>query len=121
MKDVSTVGGLANFPVENISHKPKRMQGDSIKQKFEEEIEAPSPATVRGRNDRSTPLGVITLERAIPFYEDLAVKDPVNAKLFVATSKWLKELLVTRSTKIEAAVKADLTKKEENSNDLSEA
>ena len=119
MKEETTVGTVANFPVENITHKPKRMQGDSIKQKYEEETEPQQ----RGRStvavNAGGTLSVITLERAIPFYEEMADKDLVNAKLFIATSKWLKELLVTRSTKIEAAVKATFVK-EEDKNDLAE-
>jgi hypothetical protein len=119
MKEETTVGTVANFPVENITHKPKRMQGDIIRQKNEEDT-----APQRGRSSSSSmnasgTLSVITLERAVPFYEELAVQDPVNAKLFIATSKWLKELLVTRSTKIEAAVKATFAK-EEDTNDSTE-
>lgn len=75
---------MNNFPVEDISHKPKRMQGDAIKQKFQETIEE-----VHGN---SIPK-FITLEKAIEYYEKAAGENKPESKLYVQTAKWLKELL----------------------------
>lgn len=75
---------MNNFPVEDISHKPKRMQGDAIKQKFQETIEE-----VHGN---SIPK-FITLEKAIEYYEKAAGENKLESKLYAQTAEWLKELL----------------------------
>lgn len=104
MKDYNntTVAGVANFPVQDITHKPKRQQGDMIhlKQLEEQGIEE-SPATVQ----EDSTLKIITLERAISYYKRMS-SDPKNGKLYEATAKWLEELLVTRTVKTSGAVKA---------------
>lgn len=100
--DKTTVAGVANFPVQDITHKPKRQQGDMIRLKqLEEQGVEESPATVQ---EYST-LKIITLERAISYYKGMSA-DPKNGKLYEATAKWLEELLVTRTVKTSGAVKA---------------
>ena len=91
----------SSFPVKDITHKPKRMQGDMIKLKEAEMgiADTDSPAKA------NEPLSVITLERAISYYKSMSA-DETNGKLYTATAKWLEELLVTRTLKTEAAVKA---------------
>lgn len=104
----------SSFPVKDITHKPKRMQGDMIRLK---EAEA-------GLNDNEAPaensetLSVITLERAISYYKKMSA-DVTNGKLYIATAKWLEELLVTRTLKTEAAVKAVI--EGENKDETTEA
>ena len=90
-----------HFPVKDITHKPKRMQGDMIRLKEAEEGLLNEESTA----ERVEPLSVITLERAISHYNKLS-SDATNGKLYSATAKWLEELLVTRTLKTEAAVKA---------------
>ena len=104
MKDYeeTTVGGVANFPVHDITHKPKRRQGDMIKLKQQYEGGVTDEAPVEETN---APLKVITLERAISYYKRMSA-DETNGKLYEATAKWLEELLVTRTSKTEAARKA---------------
>ena len=104
----------SSFPVKDITHKPKRMQGDMIKLREAEQgiINNEDSVSV---NDT---LSVITLERAISYYKRMS-NDENNGKLYVATAKWLEELLVTRTLKTEAAVKAVI--KEENKNEATEA
>lgn len=104
MKDYNntTVAGVANFPVQDITHKPKRQQGDMIRLKqLEEQGSEESPATVQ----EDSALKIITLERAISYYKRMSA-DPKNGKLYEATAKWLEELLVTRTVKTSGAVKA---------------
>lgn len=104
MKDYNntTVAGVANFPVQDITHKPKRQQGDMIRLKqLEEQGVEESPATVQ----EDSILKIITLERAISYYKRMSA-DPKNGKLYEATAKWLEELLVTRTVKTSGAVKA---------------
>ena len=104
MKDYNntTVAGVANFPVQDITHKPKRQQGDMIRLKqLEEQGGEESPATVQ----EDSTLKTITLERAISYYKRMSA-DPKNGKLYEATAKWLEELLVTRTVKTSGAVKA---------------
>lgn len=91
----------SSFPVKDISHKPKRMQGDMIRLKEVQSGEAPEVSS----NEQET-LSVITLERAISYYKRLS-SDAVNGKLYSATASWLEELLVTRSPKTKAEMKAE--------------
>ena len=102
-----------HFPVKDITHRPKRMQGDMIRLKEAEEgiSNTDSPNT-------NEPLSVITLERAISYYKSMSA-DATNGKLYRATAKWLEELLVTRTLKTEAAVKAVI--KEEKKDEATEA
>ena len=101
----------SGFPIHDITHRPKRMQGDMIKLK-----EAEMNATEGSDNTEET-LTVVTLERAISYYKKMS-SDAVNGKLYSATAGWLEELLVTRTLKTEAAAKAVIEK--ENANEDSE-
>lgn len=112
MSDMTTT--RSGFPVKDITHKPKRMQGDMIRLK-EAEAGLTDSENVTESNE---PLSVITLERAISYYKRMSA-DPNNGKLYTATAKWLEELLVTRTLKTEAAVKAVI--KEENKDEATEA
>lgn len=103
MEDRTTVSGVANFPVEDITHKPKRRQGDMIRAQ-NRQFDAETSDYPSG-DDTDKPLQIITLERAISYFKRKS-NDPENGKLYSATSKWLEELLVVRSTKTEAARKA---------------
>lgn len=99
MSDNKTTTVSGSFPVQDISHKPKRMQGDAIRQKYgntgEDEL-----------TQKTSSPKVVTLERAINYYEELAEQGNDNAPMYVATVKWLRELLTIRSSKTEAVVKA---------------
>lgn len=101
MSDTTTVNGLANFPVKDITHKPKRQQGDMIRLQNRQ-----LDSEVAGEETKADePLQIVTLERAISYFKRKS-DDPDNGKLYSATSKWLEELLVIRSNKTEAARKA---------------
>ena len=104
--------GVSSFSVEDITHKPKRMQGDMIKLKQKEQsVVDTSPVEV----SPDEPLKVITLERAISYYKRLSA-DEKNGKLYQATASWLEELLVTRTAKI-----SDLMNKSNTEGDVVEA
>ena len=108
--DKTTVAGVANFPVQDITHKPKRQQGDMIRLKqLEEQGVEESPATVQ----EDSTLKIIPLARAISYYKRMSA-DPKNGKLYEATAKWLEELLVTRTVKTSGAVKALNTEEDSN-------
>ena len=111
MNDMTTT--RTGFPVKDITHKPKRMQGDMIRLK-----EAEAGIANENTTESNEPLSVVTLERAISYYKKMSA-DPINGKLYTATAKWLEELLVTRTLKTEAAVKAVI--KEENKDEATEA
>ena len=89
-----------SFPVKDITHKPKRMQGDMIRAK--ENIDV---VTTDSDDVAEDTLSIITLERAINYYKKKSA-DKTNGKLYSATANWLEELLITRTLKTEAAVKA---------------
>ena len=111
MNEVTTTSSF--FPVKDVTHKPKRMQGDAIRQKYSE-----SGMSNDNVAENTETLSVITLERAISHYKKLSA-DSVNGKLYSATAKWLEELLVTRTLKTEAAVKAVIN--EEKKDETAEA
>ena len=78
-----------NFPVIDITHKPKRMQGDNLKA-----VSVMTTAYTVEQDDApmtndipATP----TLERAIEYYETHAVGE--FRLLYLQTAKWLKEYM----------------------------
>lgn len=93
--NVATVSGTSNFPVTDITHKPKRQQADMLKLK--QQIEGNVPVTEAEETAVDVP-NVLTLERAISFYKRRAGLSELG-KLYEATAKWLEELLVIRSPK----------------------
>ena len=105
MSDYTTVGGVSNFPVKDITHKPKRMQGDMIKLR-EAELGITDSSVNPNPDEGSETLSVITLERAISHYKRMSA-DKTNGKLYEATAKWLEELLVTRTVKTKAVVEGE--------------
>ena len=115
--DRTTVAGVANFPVQDITHKPKRQQGDMIrlKQLEEQGVEEQGVEEPTVTEQKDSTLKIITLERAISYYKRMSA-DPKNGKLYEATAKWLEELLVTRTVKTSGAVKA-LNSEEDNNAD----
>lgn len=74
-----------NFPVIDITHKPKRMQSDNLKavSSVTTAMEVDSPASPVP----ATP----TLERAIEFYETHAEGE--YRTLYLQTAKWLREYM----------------------------
>ena len=109
MSDVMTTKD--RFPVVDITHKPKRMQGDAIAMK-----EATSDAITPIVAEEET-LTVVTLERAITFYSQLASQRGANSKLYLATVNWLKELLATRNVKVMQQVNAERVEVDVNNAD----
>jgi len=76
-----------NFPVIDITHKPKRMQSDNLKSAVQvttamEQNDAPMTTDIP-----STP----TLERAIEFYETHAEGE--YRTLYLQTAKWLRDYM----------------------------
>jgi hypothetical protein len=90
--EITTTRG--SFPDHNITHKPKRLQGDNIRL-AQNVVEV---ATINGDitttvNDVPT---VLTLERAIEYYMKHS-SDGSTARLYQATVKWLTELLTSKN------------------------
>ena len=113
MKEVSTVSGSSeSFPVIDITHKPKRLQGDMIRLKEAQEGKSDKTLPEQGEDNS---LKVVTLERAITYYKKMSA-DKENGKLYEATAKWLEELLVTRTVKIGAIAKEVIEGDKENAN-----
>lgn len=74
-----------NFPVIDVTHKPKRMQGTNLRtMSTNQEPEA------REVHESQVPQSV-TLERAIQFYESNAYGE--NRVLYTQTAKWLREYM----------------------------
>lgn len=73
-----------NFPVVNITHKPKRMQGDNLRVM---QSESPVEFIVESTDVPQT----ATLERAISFYESHAEGE--YRTLYLQTAKWLREYM----------------------------
>lgn len=76
-----------NFPVIDITHKPKRMQSDNLKSAIHvttatEQTDSPMTSAIP-----ASP----TLERAIEYYETHAVGE--FRVLYLQTAKWLREYM----------------------------
>ena len=83
-----------NFPVQNITHKPKRMQGDFIKNDEKSQSD--------GVNPDVDIEDISNIEGAIRYCENKAreyASLPNTSKIYSNISKWLRELLVTRNPK----------------------
>ena len=91
-----------NFaPVKDITHKPKRLQGDNVKKALKERVEKPeNEDEIRPK----TTLGNFTLESAITYYENNAVGE--LEKLYKVTAQWLRLLLVKPKKSIKEEPKA---------------
>jgi hypothetical protein len=85
----STMTTSASFRTENVTHKPKRMQGANIRANsiVEDDVEQYS-------NNVPTSL---TLEQAIHFYEENAIG--VYEQLYMRTAQWLRTILTSREKK----------------------
>lgn len=74
-----------NFPVVDITHKPKRLQRDNLRSQQSED----SAVSLAGKE--SDVPSIVTLERAIKFYESHA--DGEYKNLYLQTAKWLREFM----------------------------
>ena len=81
-----------NFPVVDITHKPRRMQSDNLKVASNEE-----PVVSMSGVESDIP-SVVTLERAINFYESHSTGEYKN--LYSQTAKWLREFM-SRTIQVE--------------------
>lgn len=97
MSDMTTV--RTGFPVHDITHKPKRMQSANLKAVLSED----NTVSVAGEENSNVP-SVITLERAINFYESHAEGEYKN--LYSQTAKWLREFM-SRSVPADAGTSID--------------
>lgn len=96
MSDMTTV--RSGFPVYDITHKPKRMQNANIKAVFGEY------KTVSLAGEETAVPSVVTLERAIHFYESHAEGEYAN--LYTQTAKWLREFM-SRSIPVDVGTDID--------------
>ena len=81
---MATMTTKDNFPVIDVTHKPKRMQGTNLK------TMNTNPVTTTQMAETDVPQSA-TLERAIVYYESHA---EVNFKvLYSQTAKWLREYM----------------------------
>ena len=89
-----------NFPVIDITHKPKRMQGENLKA-------VATVTTVMEQDDASMTSAIPstpTLERAIEYYETHAVGE--FRLLYSQTAKWLREYM-TKSIPVQQEVQPE--------------
>ena len=96
MSDMTTV--RAGFPVLDVTHKPKRMQNANIKAALNED------STVSLAGEETEVPTIITLERAIYFYESHAEGQYTN--LYTQTAKWLREFM-SRSIPVDVGTDID--------------
>lgn len=100
MSDMTTV--RKGFPVYDVTHKPKRMQNANLKAVLGEEK---SVSLAGEETDVPT---IITLERAIHYYESHA--EGKYANLYAQTAKWLRDFM---SRNIPVEVGTDFDKAQE--------
>ncbi len=99
MESMTTTNNL--FTTIDISHKPKRMQGDSFKNTplaLEKEL---SNKTSSEEKTEAIP-EFLTLEKAIAYFESKSDSITNEGKFYTATAKWLRELLEFRANKVVA-------------------
>ena len=96
MSDMTTV--RSGFPVHDITHKPKRMQSANLKAVLGEET------TVSLAGEESDVPKIVTLERAITYYESHAEGEYAN--LYTQTAKWLREFM-SRSIPVDVGTDID--------------
>lgn len=97
--DVSEVTTLANFKVENVTHKPKRKQGDFAKNlpKTEDKVSS--------SEDNDLNVGTVTIESAIKYFASHTKDNPKLSALYTQTALWL-----SRLRSIEAKTQSSLLK-----------
>lgn len=76
-----------NFPVVDITHKPKRMQSDNLKSASQVTTDMENTDSPLTPNVPVTP----TLEKAIEYYESHAEGE--YRTLYLQTAKWLREFM----------------------------
>lgn len=84
MPDTMTTAN--KFPVYDITHTPKRTQAGNLKVLSNDE----SNSLNNAQSDSGVP-SIVTLERAINFYETHAEGEYKN--LYLQTAKWLREFM----------------------------
>ena len=90
---------MREFPVIDISHKPKRYQRDNLIEagtatSLQEQEESPVDVTYVPRS--------VTIERAIHYYEANSTGELAN--LYSATAKWLRSYLAVSNSAVRKAV-----------------
>lgn len=85
-----------NFSTIDITHKPKRMQGENFSR---------DEQTASASVNKPVEFSSRSLESAILFFLQNAKDKP----LYMQTAVWLRELLLTRSSKTKSAVEDDGT------------
>lgn len=89
----------AGFPVVDVTHRPKRLQADSI-------VASGKAFQTEAREDAEesamscVPLHNVTIERAIAYYE--ANAEGSLQTLYLNTAKWLRQLAGSRKSAIES-------------------
>lgn len=91
------------FPVYDVTHKPKRSQSGNLKAVAKDNELSPTEGGVKAPS-------IVTLERAINFYESHAEGELSN--LYIQTAKWLREYM---SRSVETNVKTSLEEVEDDS------
>lgn len=96
---------LSNFTIEDITHKPKRRQGQFVDMQISEAIQRASRTVAETHLAlsmlESMPKQFITLEKAVAFYESYP-----NCELYRYTAVCLRELLEYRKNIIVVNEKA---------------
>lgn len=116
MPEMSTTGN-SNFPVIDITHKPKRLQRDNIMQAGTA-YNADNPDTSVGDPLSCIPLHNVTIERAIQYYEANATGELTT--LYSNTAKWLRQLLAVGMNAVAKAVKESEERANEKTPEISE-
>lgn len=94
-----------NFPVVDITHRPKRMQGTNLKTMVDHETESNEV------HESNVPQSA-TLERAIQFYESNAQGE--YRVLYAQTAKWLREYMTKTMPVVEAPMESPVEAESED-------
>lgn len=93
-----------NFRVEDITHKPKRLQSDNLRNAIGsgDVLNAPPEQTIK----LSGIPKVMTIERVIKYFEDNANGE--FTELYKSSATWLREYLTVRSNYSPQEIRTDL-------------
>lgn len=98
------------FPVVDVTHKPLRTQAGNIECAL---AQVDRVCDVQTGPSRSHVPSVITVERAIEFYEEEADRGNEYSSLYNATAKWLRDYLSIRKPKKDTVTEEVTTDEEQ--------
>jgi hypothetical protein len=106
MYDKKEVTMSGNFPVQDITHVPRRTQSGNIKVLTEQDI---APTEAENLDDVKIITGATTVERAVGIFENLSEESNTKEKreFFRQVANWLREYASYNKVKMQRELSKD--------------